>query len=144
MRFTHLLNSGPQQRVYIMSTIRDYQTQVQDIIEKAIATVEEQHKALAAASFDYIEKLYKIDTVKAKHDDVAELAYNKAREVNKLVADYANEVIGKFDKEAPVAKAKTAAKKTAATAKKTATTAKKKATKAVKSTAAKAEAATTA
>jgi hypothetical protein len=100
-----------------MSTIKNYQEQVQDIIEKAIATVEEQHKALAATSFDYIEKLYKVETVKTKHNDVAEVAYNKAREVNKLVADYASDFIAKFDKEvaAPVKKAakKAPAKKAA-------------------------------
>ena len=106
------------QKEYTMSTIKNYQEQVQDIIEKAIATVEEQHKALAATSFDYIERLYKVETVKAKHDDVAEVAYTKAREVNKLVADYASDLIAKFDKEeaAPVKKAakKAPAKKAAA------------------------------
>lgn len=113
-----------------MNTIKNYQEQVQDIIEKAIATVEEQHKALAVASFEFIEKLYKVETVKAKHDDVADVAYTKAREVNKLVADYASDLIAKFDKE-EAAPAKKAAKK--APAKKAA---------AKKSTAAKAEEAT--
>lgn len=107
-----------------MSTIKNYQEQVQEIIEKAIATVEEQHKALAATSFEYIEKLYKVETVKAKHDDVADVAYTKAREVNKLVADYASDLIAKFDKEeaAPVKKAakKAPAKKKAAAKKSTA------------------------
>ena len=106
------------QKEYTMSTIKNYQEQVQDIIEKAIATVEEQHKALAVTSFEFIEKLYKVETVKAKHDDVAEVAYTKAREVNKLVADYASDLIAKFDKEeaAPVKKAakKAPAKKAAA------------------------------
>ncbi len=113
-----------------MSTIKNYQEQVQDIIEKAIATVEEQHKALAATSFEYIEKLYKLDTVKTKHNDAAEVAYNKAREVNKLVADYASDLISKFDKEEAAPVKKTAAKKAPA----------KKKAAAKKSTAAKAEA----
>jgi len=100
-----------------MSTIKNYQEQVQDIIEKAIAAVEEQHKALATSSFEFIEKRYKVESVKAKHDDVAEVAYSKAREVNKLVADYASDFIAKFDKEVtdPVKKAakKAPAKKAA-------------------------------
>ena len=112
------------QKEYTMSTIKNYQEQVQDIIEKVIATVEEQHKALAVTSFEFIEKRYKVETVKAKHDDVAEVAYTKAREVNKLVADYASDLIAKFDKEeaAPVKKAakKAPAKKKAAAKKSTA------------------------
>jgi len=95
-----------------MSTIRTYQEQVQEIVEKAISAVEEQQKALAAVSFEYIEKLYKLDTVKTKYDDVAGLAYNKARDVNKLVGNFASDLIAKFEKEAPVKK--TAAKKTTA------------------------------
>ena len=119
-----------------MGTIKTYQEQVQDIVAKAIATVEEQHKAIAAASFEYIEKLYKLDTVKAKHDEVAGIAYSKAREINKLVADYTADLISKIEKdESTTAKAKTAVKKTAATAK-------KKATKAVNTAAAKVEEAT--
>ncbi|MFT6028448.1 MAG: hypothetical protein ACI8O8_000172 [Oleiphilaceae bacterium] len=118
-----------------MGTIKTYQEQVQDIIAKAISTVEEQHKAIAAASFEYIEKLYKLDTVKAKHDEVAGIAYSKAREINKVVADYTADLIGKIEKDETTTQAKTAVKKTAATAK-------KKATKAVNTAAAKVEEAT--
>lgn len=126
-----------------MGTIKSYQEQVQDIVAKAIAAVEEQHKAIAAASFEYIEKLYKLDTVKAKHDEVAELAYSKAREVNKLVGDYTSEIIAKFEKEeGTVDQAKAAVKKTTATAKKKASEAKASATKAVNTAASKVEEAT--
>ncbi len=126
-----------------MSTIKSYQEQVQEIIEKAISAVEEQHKALAQASFGYAEKLYKLDTVKTKHDEVADLAYGKARDVNKLVNEYAGDLILKFEKpETTAAKAKSTVKKAASTAKKKANSAKATATKAAKSTAAKAEAAT--
>ncbi|KZY30808.1 MULTISPECIES: hypothetical protein [unclassified Oleiphilus] len=97
-----------------MGTIKSYQEQVQDIVEKAIATVEEQHKALAAASFEYIEKLYKLDTVKAKHDEVSDIAYSKAREVNKIVADYASDIISKIEKEEAAPAKKAPAKKAAA------------------------------
>ena len=100
-----------------MGTIKSYQEQVQEIVEKAIATVEEQHKALAAASFEYIEKLYKLDTVKAKHDEVSDIAYSKVREVNKIVGEYASDLIAKIEKEEAPAKKpakKAAAKKPAA------------------------------
>ena len=126
-----------------MGTIKTYQEQAQDIVAKAISTIEEQHKAIAAASFEYIEKLYKLDTVKAKHDEVADIAYSKAREVNKIVADYTADIIAKFEKEESTAtKAKAAVKKTTATAKKKATAAKTSATKAAKSASAKVEEAT--
>tara|TARA_R110002167_G_scaffold192576_7_gene395098 strand:+ start:842 stop:1216 length:375 start_codon:yes stop_codon:yes gene_type:complete len=123
-----------------MGTIKTYQEQVQDIVAKAISTVEEQHKAIAAASFEYIERLYKLDTVKAKHDEVADIAYSKAREINKIVSDYTADLISKIEKDET--KAKAAVKKTTATAKKKATAAKATATKAVKSATAKVEEAT--
>lgn len=108
-----------------MGTIKSYQKQVQDNVEKAITAVEGQHKALADVSFGYADKLYNFETVKTKHDDVATLAYDKARDVNKLVGDYAGDIIAKFEQEeAPV---KTAPKKT---------TAKKKAPAKAKATAA--------
>lgn len=118
-----------------MGTIKSYQEQVQDIVEKAITAVEEQHKAVAEASFGYAEKVYNLDSVKTKHDDVASLAYDKARDVNKFVGEYAGDIIAKFEKEEAAAK-KAPAKKT--TAKKA--PAKKK--PAAKSTAATAETAT--
>lgn len=116
-----------------MRTVKSYQEQVQDVVEKVIATVEEQYKELAATTFTYVEKVTNVDTVKAKHDEVADLACTKAREVNKLIGEKAGELILKFEKpETNVEKAKTTAKKAATTAKTTAkkatTTAKKKAT----------------
>lgn len=99
-----------------MATIKSYQEQVQEIVSKAIDAVESQHKALAEASFGYAEKLYKLETAKAKHDEVASLAYSKAREANKIVADFAGELITKYEKPAPkkAAAKKPAAKKPAA------------------------------
>lgn len=104
-----------------MATIKSYQEQVQEIVAKAIDTVESQHKALAEASFGYAEKLYKLETAKAKHDEFANLAYEKAREANKFVAGFAGDIIAKYEKtevkKAPAKKAaakKPAAKKPAA------------------------------
>ncbi len=89
-------------------TIKSYQEQVQGVVAKAIDTVEEQYKAVSAASFGYAEKLYKLDTVKAKHDEYATKAYGAARDANKRVGEYAGDIILKFEK--PVAPVKKAAK----------------------------------
>ena len=104
-----------------MGQIKSIQEQVQEIVEKAINAVEEQHKAVAEASFGYAEKLYNVDAIKAKHDDVASLAYKKARDVNKFVGEYAGDIIAKFEKdvaatEKTVTKKVVAKKKAAATA----------------------------
>ncbi len=99
-----------------MATIRSYQEQVQDIVEKAINKAEEQYKAIADKSFGYAEKLVKLEKVKTKHDDFATKAYETAREVNKKIGGYTSELIGKFEKEEPTVKA--TVKKTAAAAKK--------------------------
>lgn len=137
-----------------MGTIKSYQEQVQDVVEKAIAAVEEQYKELAATTFTYVEKITNVDAVKTKHDEVADLACNKAREVNKLIGEKAGELILKFEKPETTAtkakstakkattKAKTTAKKATTTAKKKATTAKKKTTKVAKDLVDKAEEAT--
>jgi hypothetical protein len=125
-------------RGYDMTTIKSYQEQVQDIVAKAIDAVESQHKAIAEASFGYAERLYKLDTAKTKHDEVATLAYDKAREANKYVGSFAGDLIAKYEK--PQAPAKKAATKAKSSAKKVATTAKKstaKATTAAKTTAKK-------
>ena len=89
-----------------MSKIRDYQQQVQDVIEKGINTVEKQHKSLAERPFELAEKAekqaksYSIKSVRAKHDDYANTAYETLRVWNKRLGDYANNLISRFDKEA--------------------------------------------
>lgn len=88
-----------------MSKIRDYQQQVQDVIEKGINTVEKQHKTLAERPFELAEKVeqqaksYSVTSVHAKHDDYANTAYETLRVWNKRLGDYANNLIGRFDKE---------------------------------------------
>jgi len=112
-----------------MSKLTTYKQQVQDIIEKGINTVEEQHKSLAERPFDLAEKLekeaktYSIKSIRSKHNDAATSAYEALRVWNKRLGDYAGDLIGRFDKEAAeAAPKKTAAKKPAA---KKASTAKK-------------------
>ena len=95
-----------------MTTIKSYQEQVQDIVAKAIDAVEGQHKAIADASFGYAEKFTALETAKTKHDEVATIAYDKARDVNKLVGEYAGDIISKYEKVEPkAAPKKTTAKK---------------------------------
>ncbi|XOZ32142.1 hypothetical protein ACMDCT_07955 [Halomonadaceae bacterium KBTZ08] len=89
-----------------MSKIRNYQQQVQDVIEKGINTVEKQHKNLAERPFELAEKVekqaksYSVKSVRAKHDDYANTAYETLRVWNKRLGDYADSLIGRFDKEA--------------------------------------------
>ena len=94
-----------------MSKIRNYQEQVQDVIEKGINTVEKQHKNLAERPFELAEKAekqaksYSIKTVRSKHDEYANTAYEALRVWNKRLGDYANSLIGRFDKEGDSASA---------------------------------------
>ena len=89
-----------------MSKIRDYQQQVQDVIEKGINTVEKQHKTLAERPFELAEKVeqqaksYSVKSVRAKHDDYANTAYETLRVWNQRLGDYANSLISRFDREA--------------------------------------------
>lgn len=104
-----------------MSKIRDYQQQVQDVIEKGINTVEKQHKNLAERPFELAEKAekqaksYSVTSVRAKHDDYANTAYETLRVWNKRLGEYANSLIGRFDKEAAPAEQE-AEKKSASSA----------------------------
>ncbi|MEQ6886723.1 hypothetical protein [Salicola sp. Rm-C-2C1-2] len=89
-----------------MSKIRDYQQQVQDVIERGINTVEKQHKNLAERPFELAEKVekqaksYSVTSVRSKHDDYANTAYEALRVWNKRLGDYADNLIGRFDSEA--------------------------------------------
>ncbi|KAA8979265.1 MULTISPECIES: hypothetical protein [Gammaproteobacteria] len=127
-----------------MSKIRDYQQQVQDVIEKGINTVEKQHKTLAERPFELAEKVeqqaksYSVKSVRAKHDDYANTAYETLRVWNQRLGDYANSLIGRFDKEAAPAE-KQAEQKSASSAqsgaqKKSASSASKQSSGAKKST----------
>lgn len=89
-----------------MSKIRDYQQQVQDVIEKGINTVEKQHKNLSERPFELAEKVekqaksYSVKSVRAKHDDYANTAYETLRVWNKRLGDYADNLFSRFDSEA--------------------------------------------
>ena len=104
-----------------MSKLKTYQQQVQDVIEKSITRVEEQHKSLAERPFDLAEKLekeakaYSVTSIRSKHNDAATSAYEALRTWNKRLGGYAEDLIARFDKEA--ANAKEGAEKTAAQAK---------------------------
>lgn len=128
-----------------MSRIRDYQQQVQDVIEKGINTVEKQHKTLAERPFELAEKVeqqaksYSVTSVRAKHDDYANTAYEALRVWNKRLGDYANSLIGRFDKDDAPAEEEKAEQKSSDSAqsggqKKSASSASKQSSGAKKST----------
>ncbi len=122
-----------------MSKIRTYQQQVQEALEKGINTVEKQHKSLAERPFKLAEKVekqaksYSIKSVRSKHDDYANTAYEALRVWNKRLGDYATSLISRFDKEATPAEQSEGAEKPAAKKQSTGT----KQSTAKKSTAAK-------
>jgi len=126
-----------------MRTIKYYQEQAQEVIKKAISTIEKQHTKFAEATFTYAEKLSNLEAVKSKHNKIAGLTYDKAHEVNKLIGENAGKLIFKFEKPQTVSsKAKAKAKKAVATAKKKATEAKASTTKATQKIVKKIEEAT--
>lgn len=92
-----------------MSKIKDYQEQVQNVIEKGINTVETQHKSLAERPFQLAEKVeeqaksYSVKSVHSKHNDYANTAYEALRVWNRRLGDYANSLISRFDKEGKLA-----------------------------------------
>ncbi|MGM0450906.1 MAG: hypothetical protein ACQERE_08765 [Pseudomonadota bacterium] len=123
-----------------MSKIRDYQQQVQDVIEKGINTVEKQHKTLAERPFELAEKVekqakaYSVTSVRAKHDDYANTAYETLRVWNKRLGDYATSLIGRFDKEAAPVEQKSASSTQSGGQKKSASSAGKQSSGAKKNT----------
>ncbi len=103
-----------------MGKLKSFQEQVQESVEKGIAAVEEQHKALAEKSFGYAEKVeseaksYSIKTVHDLHNDAVKGMYESVRAFNKRVNDFAVELLNKVEKEEVAKKApakKAAAKK---------------------------------
>lgn len=89
-----------------MSKLKTYQKQVQDVIEKSINTVEEQHKSLAERPFELAEKLekeaktYSVKSIRSKHNSAASSAYDALRVWNKRLGEYAGDLLSRFDKEA--------------------------------------------
>ncbi len=87
-----------------MGKLQSFQTQVQDVVEKGIATVEEQHKAIAEKSFGYAEKVeteaksYSIKTVQKLHDDAMGGVYESIRTFNARVNEYVSDLVNKVEK----------------------------------------------
>ncbi len=103
-----------------MGKLKTYQEQVQESFDKALKTVEEQHRTLAAKPFDYAEKLegqakeLSIKSVREMHDKALDNLYSTFHSWNKRVSDYTNELVAKFDKEEEKAKKAPAKRKTTA------------------------------
>lgn len=129
-----------------MGKLKSYQEQVQEVIEKGINTVEEQHNSLIARPFELAEKVekeaksYSIQSVRDAHNEYANSMYSSLRKLNKRLGEYAAELIGRIEKEEEggEGQAKTASAQTKkSTAKKSTGTAKKSTAK--KTTASSAE-----
>ncbi len=87
-----------------MGKLQSFQTQIQEAVEKGIATVEEQHKTIAEKSFGYAEKVeaeaksYSIKTVQKLHDDAIGGVYESIRTFNARVNEYVSDLVNKVEK----------------------------------------------
>lgn len=108
-----------------MQTIKYYQEQAQQTVDKVINIAEVQYNALSSVAFTYAGKLTNVLSIKGSHDKISYMAYGKAREFNKLIGETTGELILKIEKpQTKTSKAKAAANKVVATVKNNATTAK--------------------
>jgi uncharacterized protein YoxC len=87
-----------------MGKLQSFQTQIQEAVEKGIATIEEQHKVIAEKSFGYAEKVeseaksYSIKTVQKLHDDAVGGVYESIRTFNARVNEYVSDLVSKVEK----------------------------------------------
>ncbi|WP_369600170.1 hypothetical protein AAIA72_09965 [Hahella sp. SMD15-11] len=88
-----------------MGKLKSIQEQVQESFEKALAAVEEQHRALAAKPFELAEKLEEeaktlsVKSLREMHDQAIDTLYASLREWNKKVNELASELIAKVEPE---------------------------------------------
>lgn len=80
-----------------MQSIKSYQEDVQQAIDKLISAVEVQHNALSSVTFTYAGKYTNLLKLKSTHDKYSYMAYGKARKLNKLVGDKTGAVIVKIE-----------------------------------------------
>jgi hypothetical protein len=87
-----------------MGKLQSFQAQIQEAVEKGLATVEEQHKTIAEKSFGYVEKVeseaksYSIKTVQKMHDDAIGGVYESIRTFNARVNEYVSDLVNKVEK----------------------------------------------
>ena len=84
-------------QVIYMQSIKSYQEDVQQAIDKLISAVEVQHNALSSVTFTYAGKYTNLLKRKSAHDNYSYIAYGKARKLNKLVGDKTGEVIVRIE-----------------------------------------------
>ncbi|GAA3962268.1 hypothetical protein [Allohahella marinimesophila] len=86
-----------------MSKLKTYQEQVQEAVEKAVKTIEEQHRAVIAKPFEFAEKIeaearsYSVKDLRAKHDKVLDSLYSSVLGLNTKVNTFAQDLIAKFE-----------------------------------------------
>ncbi len=93
-----------------MGQLKQYQEQVQEAVEKGIASVEEAHKSIIVKPFEFAEKLeseaksYSVQSVRDMHDEAVANFYSSVRSLNQKVADYAGDFLTRIEGEVEPAK----------------------------------------
>lgn len=88
-----------------MGKLKSYQEQVQEIIEKSINAVEEQHKALAQKPFELAEKVeaeaksFSVESIRNAHNEYVATLYTTLREWNKRLGNLAGDLIARVEQE---------------------------------------------
>src|SRR5690606_34895954 len=88
-----------------MGKLKSYQEQVQEIIEKSINAVEEQHKALAQKPFELAEKVeaeaksFSVESIRNAHKEYIDTLYTTLREWNKRLGNLAGDFIARVEQE---------------------------------------------
>ncbi|MDG5499816.1 hypothetical protein [Marinobacter sp. BGYM27] len=88
-----------------MGKLRNYQEQIQDIVEKGINAAEEQQKKLAAKPFEYAEKLeseareYSVKSLRKRYDGYSDNVFGQLRSLNSRLGNFAADLVAKIEKE---------------------------------------------
>lgn len=88
-----------------MGKLKSYQEQVQETLDKALKSAEEQHRTLAAKPFDLAEKLeadakeLSVKSIRDAHDKALDGMYSALNSWNSRVSELSAELVAKFDKD---------------------------------------------
>ena len=81
-----------------MRTIKSYQEQLLQNVEKLITTAELQYNALSSVTFTFAGKYTNVLGIKSRHDKLSYMAYGNARKLNKLFGVKTDAIIIKICK----------------------------------------------
>ncbi|PAV24596.1 hypothetical protein CF392_15350 [Tamilnaduibacter salinus] len=89
-----------------MGKLKNYQEQIQEVVEKGINAAEEQQKRLAEKPFEYAEKLeadvreYSVKSLRQRYDGYSESLFEQLRGLNSRFGSFAADLVAKLEKEA--------------------------------------------